>query len=270
MRAFSFLLLMVSVLTAADQTPPATKTSADANVQKQRETTIAAMQSSLEKQKAAVAASVGASIGKQGQGLAPKGSFFTLAPLTPPQPQPTVSMPDVSCDPVPEDSVAPMVLDAAQRESLDPKLVTAVIEQESGFRPCAISDKGAQGLMQLMPGTASKLGVENPFDPSANVNGGTQYLRELLDYYHGDMAKTLAAYNAGPQRVAKYHGVPPYRETHAYVARIIREFNRKKLAEQRAQSARRKQLSGSGSRQTVSNPARVTGRPAQKQAGAGS
>ncbi|HLX76805.1 MAG TPA: lytic transglycosylase domain-containing protein [Terriglobales bacterium] len=159
---------------------------------------------------------------------------------------------------------------ASTRHQLDSDFITSVIHAESSFNPHAVSPKGAQGLMQLMPGTASKLGVENPFDPSANVNGGTQYLRELLDYYHGDMAKTLAAYNAGPQRVAKYHGVPPYRETHAYVARIIREFNRKKLAEQRAQSARRKQLSGSGSRQTVSNPARVTGRPAQKQAGAGS
>jgi soluble lytic murein transglycosylase-like protein len=82
------------------------------------------------------------------------------------------------------------------------------------------------------------------------------------------MAKTLAAYNAGPGRVAQYHGVPPYRETHAYVARIIREFNRKKLAEQRVQSARKK--GSSAGRQTVSTPARVSGRPAQKQAGTGS
>lgn len=159
---------------------------------------------------------------------------------------------------------------ASTRHQIDSDFITSVIRAESSFNPHAVSPKGAQGLMQLMPGTASKLGVENPFDPSANVNGGTQYLRELLDYYHGDMAKTLAAYNAGPQRVAQYHGVPPYRETHAYVARIIREFNRKKLAEQRAQGARSKRFSGSGGRQTVSNPARVTGRPAAKQAGTGS
>ena len=157
---------------------------------------------------------------------------------------------------------------ASTRHQIDSDFITSVIRAESSFNPHAISPKGAQGLMQLMPGTASKLGVENPFDPAANVNGGTQYLRELLDYYHGDMAKTLAAYNAGPGRVAQYHGVPPYRETHAYVARIIREFNRKKLAEQRAQSARKK--GSSGSRQTVSTPARVSGRPAQKQAGTGS
>src|SRR5579872_5561015 len=221
MRAFSFLLLMVSVLTAADQTPPATKTSADANVQKQRETTIAAMQSSLEKQKAAVAASVGASIGKQGQGLAPKGSFFTLAPLTPPQPQPTVSMPDVSCDPVPEDSVAPMVLDAAQRESLDPKLVTAVIEQESGFRPCAISDKGAQGLMQLMPDTADRFSVKDPFDAKQNVDAGAKYLKELITRYSGNLGLALGAYNAGPEAVDKAGGIPDIPETTDYVKAIL-------------------------------------------------
>jgi hypothetical protein len=158
---------------------------------------------------------------------------------------------------------------ASTRHQIDSDFITSVIHAESSFNPHAVSPKGAQGLMQLMPGTASKLGVENPFDPAANVDGGTHYLRELLDYYHGDMAKTLAAYNAGPQRVAQYHGVPPYRETHAYVAKVIREFNRKKLAEQRAQATRKKPLSR-GNRQTVSTPARVPGRSVQKQAGTGS
>jgi soluble lytic murein transglycosylase-like protein len=159
---------------------------------------------------------------------------------------------------------------ASNRHQIDSDFINSVIHAESSFNPHAVSPKGAQGLMQLMPGTASKLGVDNPFDPAANVDGGTRYLRELLDYYHGDMAKTLAAYNAGPHRVAQYHGVPPYRETHAYVARIIREFNRKKLAEQRAQAARMKRVSHSGNRQTVSNPTRVPGHTVQKPAGTGS
>jgi hypothetical protein len=166
--------------------------------------------------------------------------------------------------------VSAAVRAASARHQLDSDFITSVIHAESGFNPHAVSPKGAQGLMQLMPGTASKLGVENPFDPVANVNGGTEYLRELLDYYHGDVAKTLAAYNAGPQRVAQYHGVPPYRETHAYVARVIREFNRKKLAEQRAQEARKKAGARSGRRQSVSNTTRVPGHSLPKRAGTGS
>ncbi|HLK32168.1 MAG TPA: lytic transglycosylase domain-containing protein [Terriglobales bacterium] len=165
---------------------------------------------------------------------------------------------------------AAAVSTASARHQVDSDFITSVIHAESSYNPHAVSPKGAEGLMQLMPGTASKLGVENPFDPAANVEGGTRYLRQLLDYYHGDMAKTLAAYNAGPHRVARYQGVPPYRETHAYVARVIREYNRKKLAEQRAQAARKKAASRNGNRQTVSNPARVPGHPVQKQTGTGS
>ena len=122
----------------------------------------------------------------------------------------------------------------SSRHHLDPDLINSVIHAESGFNPKAVSPKGAQGLMQLMPQTASKLGVDNAFDPSANVEGGTRYLRELLERYNFDLIKALAAYNAGPQRVEQYHGVPPYYETQAYVARIIRDFNRKKLAERKA------------------------------------
>jgi Transglycosylase SLT domain len=113
---------------------------------------------------------------------------------------------------------------------LDPDLVTSVIRAESGFNVRAVSPKGAQGLMQLMPQTASNLGVQNAFDPKANVEGGTRYLRELLERYDFDLIKALAAYNAGPQRVEQYGGVPPYYETKAYVARVVRDFNKKKLA----------------------------------------
>lgn len=120
---------------------------------------------------------------------------------------------------------------ASVRYHLDPDLVNSVIHAESGFNAEAVSHKGAQGLMQLMPQTAWQLGVRNAFDPSANVDGGTRYLRELLVRYHFDLIKALAAYNAGPQRVEQYHGVPPYKETEAYVSRVVRDFNRKKLAE---------------------------------------
>jgi hypothetical protein len=119
------------------------------------------------------------------------------------------------------------------RHHLDPDLINSVIYAESGFNPRAVSRKGAQGLMQLMPQTASRLGVADAFDAGDNVEGGTRYLRELLERYNFDLIKALAAYNAGPQRVEQYHGVPPYYETQAYVAGIIRDFNRKKLAERR-------------------------------------
>ncbi len=135
--------------------------------------------------------------------------------------------------PQPRANLNEVVSQASDRYRLDPDLVSSVIHAESGFNPRAVSPKGAQGLMQLMPQTASKLGVANAFDPQANVEGGTQYLRNLLEHYNFDLVKALAAYNAGPQRVAQYGGVPPYLETQAYVARIVREFNRKKLAQQR-------------------------------------
>ncbi len=129
-----------------------------------------------------------------------------------------------------------VVNSASGRYRLDPDLVNSVIKAESGFNARAVSPKGAQGLMQLMPGTASALGVPNAFDPRANVEGGTRYLRELLERYNFDLVKALAAYNAGPLRVEQYKGVPPYYETRAYVARIVRDFNKKKAAQQSASS----------------------------------
>jgi len=129
-----------------------------------------------------------------------------------------------------------LVTTSSSRYHLDPDLVNSVIHAESGFDPDAVSRKGARGLMQLMPNTALQLGVRDAYDPGANVEGGTKYLRELLERYDFDLIKALAAYNAGPQRVDYFHGVPPYDETRAYVARIVRDFNRKKLAEEKASS----------------------------------
>ena len=128
-------------------------------------------------------------------------------------------------------SLDAMVNGASQRHQIDPDFINSVIRAESGFNNRAVSKKGAQGLMQLMPQTASQLGVANSFDPNANVEGGTKYLRELLEKYNYDVPKALAAYNAGSRRVDQYHGVPPYFETQTYVAKIIRDYNRKKLAQ---------------------------------------
>jgi soluble lytic murein transglycosylase-like protein len=132
------------------------------------------------------------------------------------------------------EQVNDLVNSAGDRHHIDPDFINSVIHAESGFNSHALSPKGAQGLMQLMPNTASALGVTNAFDPGANVEGGTRYLRELLERYNYDVVKALAAYNAGPMRVDHYHGVPPYYETQAYIARIIKDFNRKKLAERKA------------------------------------
>src|SRR5207248_2287615 len=115
------------------------------------------------------------------------------------------------------------------------------VRAESAFETRAVSPKGARGLMQLMPETAAKLGVRDSLDPASNVDAGTRYLRALLEQYHGDVARALAAYNAGPQRVAQYGGVPPYRETQAYVRRIIQDYNRQKLAQRRSSAAERTQ-----------------------------
>jgi soluble lytic murein transglycosylase-like protein len=137
-----------------------------------------------------------------------------------------------------------LVNSAGGRHHLDPDFINSVIHAESGFNSRAVSPKGAQGLMQLMPTTASALGVTNPFDPGANVEGGTRYLRELLERYNYDVVKALAAYNAGTRHVDHYHGVPPYYETQAYIARIIKDFNRKKLAERKAAAAAQKTAPG--------------------------
>lgn len=146
----------------------------------------------------------------------------------------TVSAPNLL--PAPKADITAVVKDASGRYQLDPDLVSSVIKAESGFNVRAVSPKGARGLMQLMPGTASQLGVPNAFDAQANVDGGTKYLRELLERYNFDLVKALAAYNAGPQRVERFGGVPPYYETRAYVARIVRDFNKRKIAEQKAAS----------------------------------
>ena len=147
--------------------------------------------------------------------------------------EPDLTPPTPPTAPAASTSLHDLVNGSSERYRLDPDLINSVIRAESGFNARAVSRKGAQGLMQLMPQTALNLGVGNAFDPQANVDGGTRYLRELLEKYNFDLIKALAASNAGPKRVEQYGGVPPYSETRAYVARIIRDFNKQKLAEQK-------------------------------------
>lgn len=120
---------------------------------------------------------------------------------------------------------------AGEKHHVDPDFITSVVRAESGFHPRAVSPKGARGLMQLMPKTAAGLGVKDSFDSNENIEAGTRYLRQLLERFNYDAVKALAAYNAGPDRVAHYRGVPPYNETRNYVARIVRDYNRKKAAD---------------------------------------
>jgi len=114
----------------------------------------------------------------------------------------------------------PLIIEMARAHAVPPALVKAVIAAESAFNPGAVSRAGAQGLMQLMPATADQLGVLDPFSAAQNVRGGTSYLRKMMDRY-GDLPKALAAYNAGPSAVDRYGGIPPYRETQAYVERVL-------------------------------------------------
>ena len=128
------------------------------------------------------------------------------------------------------DEMHPLLAHAGAAHRIDEDLLASVVRAESGGQTHAVSRTGAQGLMQLMPGTATQMGVADAFEPGQNLNGGAAYLDRLLLRYHDDIALALAAYNAGPGAVDKYRGVPPYRETRAYVAKVIREFNRRKLA----------------------------------------
>ena len=130
---------------------------------------------------------------------------------------------------VPSASVDALVRTSAQSHDVDPLLVQSVIQTESAFQPLAVSPKGAEGLMQLMPATARRFGVSDVFDPQENIEGGVKYLKYLRDLFQDDRL-AIAAYNAGEGAVAKYKGVPPYRETAAYVDKVSRRYDLAKKA----------------------------------------
>jgi len=151
-------------------------------------------------------------------GRATSGGFFvTEASLMPS----LVETFEADCDAMSPLQIEGLVTKAARAESVNADLIRAVIRQESDGRPCAVSSKGAMGLMQLMPGTAGDLGVTDALDPEANVLGGAKFLRKLLDRYAGDINRALGAYNAGPERVDEFQGIPPFPETVNYVDSIM-------------------------------------------------
>jgi len=119
-----------------------------------------------------------------------------------------------------------IISEAATRYGLDPDLIRAIIQIESGWIPDARSSKGAIGLMQLMPETSSNLAVSNPLDPRANIRGGTKYLSRLLERFRGNLVLALAAYNAGPEKVERYKGIPPYPETRRYVRSVLKQWQK--------------------------------------------
>jgi soluble lytic murein transglycosylase-like protein len=171
---------------------------------------VALMQASIERQRQSLPRQV-----PQPQA----GSFFLLPP---PAAEATVYAPGpIDCDPVPVPQLESLIDGAARREGLRPDLLRSVMKQESGFRPCAVSPKGAIGLMQIMPATATQFNLKDPFDPKENVDVGARLLKELLGRYNGNLAFALGAYNAGPSRVDEAGGVPNIPETTDYVERIL-------------------------------------------------
>jgi len=149
-----------------------------------------------------------------------------------PVPVPPAAPPAAAADPAPgrsvpaESTLEEMIRSAAARHNLEADLLAAVIAVESGFKPRAVSPKGAQGLMQLMPGTAKELSVTDPFNPAQNIEGGARYLRQLIDQHDGSYWRALAAYNAGARRASQHGGLPPYRETISYIHRVLENYAR--------------------------------------------
>ena len=130
--------------------------------------------------------------------------------------------------PAPAGPFGKFIQDAARQHGLDEALISSVIFAESKFNPKAVSRKQALGLMQLLPSTAARYSVSNAFDPAQNISAGAHYLKDLLDQYHGNLQFALAAYNAGPQSIELYHGIPPYPETVDYVRRVTKKFAEEK------------------------------------------
>ena len=212
--ALAVLLAVRGVATAADAKPgtakPEVVTAAEAQAQAMR-----TMQASIAKQKEAVRRQfLGARLFT---GIPWVGG--TATPVTP------LAQAPADCDPLGEAQMAPLIASAATTQKLRPELLRAVIRQESAFRPCAVSPKGAMGLMQIMPDTADEFQMADPFDPGENVQTGAKYLKQLLERFGGELPLALAAYNAGPARI-EGKAIPDIPETRAYVQQILKEVEK--------------------------------------------
>ena len=206
------LAVISATVALSAQTSVDARTAMEASVAQQR-SAVASMEASLARQRA--------SLEKQ-TGKAERGSFFLLAPPAGLGANVAAPAPGAAdCESLPSSEVDSLVEHAAKRQDLDEETLRAVIQQESAFRPCAVSPKGAMGLMQLMPATASQFGVPNPFDPADNVEGGARFLKQLMVRYGGDLTLALGAYNAGPAKVDAAAGIPNIPETQDYVKQIL-------------------------------------------------
>ena len=173
------------------------------------------LQSAMEKQRAAIATQREA-VRKQRESAVP---WMLAAPLAP-----GAEALAAECDPIGDPELTPLISSAAQQHQVEPKLLRGVIEQESGFRACAISSKGAMGLMQLTPATVEQFKVDDVFDPRQNIEAGATYIRQLLDKYKDNLKLALAAYNAGPATVDKAGGIPDIKDTQDYVEGVLKKM----------------------------------------------
>ena len=197
----------------AAQAPPAAPT--EAIIRANTASSLQKMETSLEKQKLSVRRQVSTAIP-----VVSTSAWFTV-PWDSPPPAQNPPAPAADCPELPSEQLESLIEKTAAQQKLSATLLREVARQESAFQPCAVSVKGALGLMQLMPGTAADFGVADAFNPEENLSAGAKLLATLLEKYNGDSKLALAAYNAGPERVSQYRGVPPFPETENYVKDIL-------------------------------------------------
>jgi soluble lytic murein transglycosylase-like protein len=218
LNLFLILLAAGAPGLAQDAPQPAdSKPAVEKPVAGQQESVAAAMQPSLAAQRASIARQVG---DRSSQ------SFFLLGPPSQSGLVPVLA-PESECEPLPASQLDPLIEGAARQQDLQPELLRSMVNQESGARPCAVSPKGAMGLMQLMPATAAQLGVKDPFNPGENLNAGAWFMKQLLNIYD-DLPLALGAYNAGPGKVNAINGIPAIPETQQYVRSIMSTLPPKK------------------------------------------